>query len=177
MHRIIVSLAIALFVAIAAHTSVSAQITYSRPRPQDTGHISLVFDGKQRIASAVAYVIEGRLYIGGTWLHDSTARYGTDAVASAYLLRVDNSVGDHPIDPQSVGETLFSMVYSGHIDDKAYGVFRSDQQGGNGTITILSITDESVRGAFSFTAYNKENPKELRTITGQFDVPYRLIMR
>jgi hypothetical protein len=174
MQRFIVSLAMVLVVAAIAPRAAKAQDTHTRPKLQDTGHITLVLDGKEHTASAVAYVIEGRLYISGVWLNDTTARYGTDAIASAYLLRVENSVGDHPIDPGSVGETLFSTIYSTPVVDKAYAIYRSDEVGGNGMITILSITDQSVRGAFSFTAYNKEKPEEHRTITGHFDVPYRL---
>ena len=178
MFRFLAVSVVALFIAVAAQHSVSAQPAAStRPHLQDTGRITLIFDGKERTASAVAYVIEGRLYINGIWLHDSTARYGTDAIASAYLLRVMHRVGEHPLEPGSVGETFFSTVYSGPAGDRAYSIFRSDDTGGNGMITILSITDESVRGAFSFTAYNKENPTELRTVTGRFDVPYRTINR
>lgn len=177
MQRYIVLCAIALLIGALTQIPASAQEKRPPVKKQDTGQVVLTFDGKEKTATAVAYVIGGRLYLTGMWLNDSSARYGTDAIASAYVLRVENKVGDHPINPESIGETLFSMIYSGPVAEKAYAIFRSDERGGNGMVTIHSITDASIRGSFSFKAYNLENPAEFRTVSGRFDVPYRAFSR
>ena len=169
-----IAMGVAILAAVAGCTSAIAQFSSGTFTKLDTSSITLMLDGREQKATAVAYVIAGRLFINGIWVQDPTAKYGIPSVASAYTLRVMNSVGEHPIDVRA-GDVIFSTLYARAASGKAYSLYRIDDKGGSGSVTIASITSQSVRGTFTFVAYNSENPSETKTVTGRFDLPYQVL--
>jgi hypothetical protein len=136
--------------------------------------VILNIDGKDQAATASAYIVSGRLYIKGMWVEDSSKKSSPAAMASFYSLRTDCTMGAHALSGDKLLGTDFTALQSGFSGGRQlYRVFNADEAGGTGTVQVNSRADDHVSGTFSFTVYNKENPTETKTITGNFDVPYR----
>jgi hypothetical protein len=169
-----IAMAVAAIAVIVGYTSARAQFSSGSFTKLDTSTITLMLDGREQRATAVAYVVAGRLFINGIWIQDSSAKYGVPSIASAYMLRVFNKIGEHQMNTRD-GDVIFSTLYARSASGKAYAIYRIDEHGGSGSVTIASITEQSVRGNFTFTAYNSENPAETKTVMGRFDLPYQIL--
>ncbi|MDB5035427.1 MAG: hypothetical protein JWQ98_2668 [Chlorobi bacterium] len=163
------SIQIAFIVLLA----LVAGVVRSSAQSQDTSVIIITLDGKSYPATAVAYAINGKLFINGIWVADSTRKLGPSAIASAYSLRVDDRVGQFAVSQDDKLGPLFSAVYSAPAGRKVYTIYRADERGGTGTVTITAITDRSIKGTFSFTAMNTDLVSDQKTIAGNFDVAFR----
>lgn len=154
----------------------------------DTNRLMITVDGRERPVHAVAYVTHGQLFISGHWRQDSTAKAGTEGVISACLIRVPGLAGEHRVVVDTMkreahGEfsrntdtsraTLFSAMYSAPKDGKAFTIYRSDWNGGDGAVTISSLADGTIRGTFLVKAYNADKPSDTKEMRGTFELPYR----
>ncbi|MBS1913747.1 MAG: hypothetical protein JST22_17300 [Bacteroidetes bacterium] len=163
----------------------------------DTNRFTIEIEGQSRSARAVAYVIDGQVYIQGRWQRDSTARLGPDGIISSCMIRLPGTVGEHRIVVDSLsrrggepstglpmeGEydtthaTMFSAMYTGKgKGGKAFTIYRGDWNGGSGEVNVTSMADDVIRGSFTIDAYSLDAKGDRKRISGRFELPVQSLM-
>ena len=160
---------------IACFGARAAAQSYSDLFPGRAGTVTFTLNGRSHTASAKAYMTNGRLFINGIWVEDSTVKFGRAGLSSTFMLRVRGMVGEQLVGNDPQAGTMLSLHYGGDIPSRMYQILRTDRNGGGGKVSITSITEDHALGTFEFTAYDLNNPGTTKSITGNFDVEFKRI--
>ncbi len=176
MGRIASLLLLGILAVVLLPARASAQ-SIGDPAADRMGTVTFTLNGKTHTSMVKAYMVDNRLFLNGTWVEDSTVRFGRAGLASTFLLRVNGAVGRHSVSAATGADAgaFLSVLYGGTAPGRMYEILRADGRGGDGAVTLERLTDIWAEGTFEFTAYDTGNPGVTRNITGRFETEYKRI--